>query len=138
MADPDVGQLVASTWEAKVGTKPEDNIHYAHWFLENLRGGKGFKSQDGGRLIEVSLEYAVNTTFKSYSDLETLDSTRIDIFDAAQFNWKEVAGTVVISDKERAFNDAFRYMHNRIAAFTARSLEITSSANSTNAPASPR
>lgn len=104
MADPNLTQAVAASWEAKIGKKPEDNIHQSYWFFKNLVDGQGFLSVDGGRLIEVSLEYALNTTFKSYSDLEPIDTTRIDVFDAAQYVWKEVAGTVVVSDKERAFN----------------------------------
>ena len=104
MADPNITQSVAAAWEAKVGTKPEDNVHTSHWALANLKASKNFKAIDGGRLIEISLEYAINTTFRSYDDTETLDTTRIDVFDAAQYQWKQVAGTVVISDKEKAFN----------------------------------
>jgi hypothetical protein len=103
MADANIGQSVAAAWEAKVGTKPEDNVHTSHWALMNLKQSNGFKALDGGRLIEISLEIAINTTFRSYDDSETLDTTRIDVFDAAQFNWKQVAGTVVISDKEKAY-----------------------------------
>lgn len=104
MADVNLGQTVASAWEAKVGTTPEDNVHYSHWALNKLKESNGYKGLDGGRLIEISLEVALNTTFRSYDDTETLDTTRIDVFDAAQFNWKQVAGTVVISDKEKAYN----------------------------------
>lgn len=104
MADPNQGQTIAQAWEAKVGTKPTDNIHNDYWTLHQFDQGDGWKGVDGGRLIEISIEYALNTTFKSYDDLETLDTTRVDVFDCAQFNWKQVAGTVVISEKEKAFN----------------------------------
>ena len=103
MAEPNLTQAVASAWEAKVGTKPTDNIHNDYWTLHNFDQGDGWKGVDGGRLIEISIEYGVNTTFKSYDDLETLDTTRIPVFDAAQFQWKQIAGTVVISEKEKAF-----------------------------------
>jgi hypothetical protein len=104
MADANIGQNVAAAWEAKVGTKPEDNVHTSHWALANLKASKNFKGVDGGRLIEISLEIALNTTFRSYDDTETLDTTRIDVFDAAQYQWKQVAGTVVISEFEKAKN----------------------------------
>jgi hypothetical protein len=104
MADANIGQSVAAAWEAKVGTKPEDNVHTSHWALANLKASKNFKAVDGGRLIEIPLEIALNTTFRSYDDTETLDTTRIDVFDAAQYQWKQVAGTVVISEKEKAYN----------------------------------
>ena len=103
MADPNIGQVVASAWEAKVGTKPTDNIHNSYWLLHQFDNGDGYLGLNGGRKIEISLEYAINTTFKSYDDLEGLDTTRIDVFDAAQYDWKQVAGTVVISEKEKAF-----------------------------------
>lgn len=101
MADPNLGQVSASLWESVIGTKPTDNIFNSRALFFAL-GEKGFKEQsDGGRLIEFSLEYATNTTFKSYGELDTIDTTRIDVFDAARFDWKINAGTVVWSDLEQ-------------------------------------
>ena len=102
MPDPALGQLVASVFEKVVGDKPTDNVFTSQALLNLLKGGSGFKGIDGGRVIEETLEYAENTTFKSYSDLETLDTTRVDVFDAARFEWKEIAGTIVISELEKA------------------------------------
>ena len=99
-----LGQTVASSWEAIVGTKPEDNIFDEYWLLDQLSQGKSFLSVNGGRTIDGPIEYAVNTTVKSYSDTETLDTTRIDVFDEFTYNWKEYAGTVVMSELEKAKN----------------------------------
>ncbi len=104
MPNPNVGQTQASSWEAVVGTKPEDNIFDEYWLLDQLSKGKSFLSVNGGRTINGPVEYAVNTTVRSYSDTETLDTTRIDVFDEFQYNWKEYAGTVVMSELERAKN----------------------------------
>ena len=104
MPNPNLGQTVASSWEAVVGTKPEDNIFDEYWLLDQLSKGKSFLSVNGGRTINGPIEYAVNTTVRSYSDTETLDTTRIDVFDEFQFNWKEYAGTVVMSELEKAKN----------------------------------
>ena len=104
MADPHFGQTVASAWEAVVGTKPEDNIHDDYWLLNRFQEGGGFKSIDGGRSINGPIEYAINTTVKAYTDLDLLDTQRIDVFDEFQFPWKEYAGTVVMSELERAKN----------------------------------
>lgn len=101
---PVVGQTIASSWEAIVGTKPEDQIFDEYWLLDNLSKGKSFLSVNGGRTINGSIEYAVNTTFRSYSDTEELDVTRIDVFDEFTFNWKEYAGTVTMSELEKAKN----------------------------------
>lgn len=104
MADPNIGQTVTMAWESIVAAKPEDNIFNDYWLLYNLKKGSGFKSIDGGRLIEAHLEYALNGTVSSYHDLETISTTRADVFDSAQFTWKEYAGTVVQSELEDAIN----------------------------------
>jgi len=101
MADPNLGEVAATVWEQKFGKKPEDNVFLSNALFYFL-GEDGFKEEaDGGRLIEFGLEYAENTTFKSYGELETLDTTRISVFDAARFDWKIAAGTVVYSELER-------------------------------------
>jgi hypothetical protein len=101
MADPNIGQLAASVWEAKIGKKPTDSIFTSRALFYAL-GKKGFKEQsDGGRLIELPVQYAENTTFKSYGEFDLLDTTRIDVFDAARFDWRIAAGTVVYSELER-------------------------------------
>lgn len=101
---PNTTQTVASSWEAVVGKTPEDNIFDEYWLLDNLSKGKSFLGVNGGRTINGPIEYAVNTTVRSYSDTETLDTTRIDVFDEFQYSWKEYAGTAVISELEKAKN----------------------------------
>jgi hypothetical protein len=104
MADPNIGQTVTSAWEAIVKPDPEDNIFEDYWLLDRLKQGKAFKSKDGGRLIEAHVEYATNSTVASYSDLEPISTTRVDVFDSFRYNWKEYAGTVVQSELEDAIN----------------------------------
>jgi len=94
------GQTIATVWENKIGGKPRDNIFTSRALFYAL-GEKGFKEQvDGGRLIEYGLEYAENTTNQMIGELDTIDNTRIDVFDVARFDWKIAAGTVVFSDLE--------------------------------------
>ena len=101
MPDPNLGEVAASVWEQVVGTKPNDNI-FDSYALFHFLGDEGFKEEaDGGRLIEFPLEYVINSTFKSYAETETLDTTRITVFDAARYEWKINAGTVVYSELER-------------------------------------
>ena len=101
MADPNLGQLAASVWEKKIGKKPSDNIFNSRALIYALNK-EGFKEEvDGGRLVEFSLEFATNTTHKSVGEFEQLDTSRIDVFDAARFEWKIVAGTVIYSELER-------------------------------------
>ena len=101
MADPAIGQLAASVWEAKIGKKPSDAIFTSRALFYALNKG-GFKeSVDGGRLFEHSLMHAENTNFRSYGEFEDLDTSRINVFDAARYEQKIAAGTVVYSDLEK-------------------------------------
>lgn len=104
MADPNLGQLVTQAWESIVKSQPEDNIFEDYWLLYKLKQGKGFKTIDGGREIQVPLEYAVNSTIDFISPYEQLSTTAVDTFDTAQFQWKTVAGTVVQTELEDAIN----------------------------------
>ena len=116
MPDPNLGEVVASVWEQRIGTKPNDNIFESHALFHFL-GEEGFKEEaDGGRLIEFPLEYVINSTFKSYSELETLDTSRVTVFDAARFEWKVNAGTVVYSELERLRAQAASGKFDLIAA----------------------
>ena len=100
MANPNVGERVASNWEAVVGKKPEDNIHDDYWLFNRFSKGEGFMGRSGGDFITVPLEYALNTTVSSYSDTDTISTTRVPVFDRAEAQWKEYAGTAIVSDLE--------------------------------------
>jgi hypothetical protein len=100
MADPNVGEVVASVYEKKFGKKPTDNIFNSRAFFFFL-SEDGFKEKaDGGRLYEFDVEYAENTTNQMQGEMDTIDTTRIPVFDAARFNIKIAAGSIVYSDLE--------------------------------------
>lgn len=100
-ADPDIGEVAATVWDNKIGKKPTDNIFNSRalFYLLNKDGFK--ESADGGKTFEFTLNYAENTTFKSYGEFDQLDTSRINVFDAAQYTVKIHAGTVVYSDLEQ-------------------------------------
>lgn len=100
MAVPNDGQRVASNWELVVKTKPEDQIHDDYWLFKKLSQGNGFVGRSGGDFITCPIEYALNTTVASYSDLDIISTTRVDTFDRFEAEWKEQAGTYVLSDLE--------------------------------------
>ena len=100
MANPNVGQRVAANWELVVKTKPEDQIHDDYWLLNQLSQGDGFVGKSGGDFITCPVEYALNTTVGSYSDMDVISTTRSDHFDRYEAQWKEHAGSYVISDLE--------------------------------------
>ena len=104
MPDPNRGQRIASNWEAVVKTKPEDQIHDDYFLLNQLSKGEGFLGLSGGDFISGPIEYALNSTVSSYSDTDTISTTRVDVFDRYEYQWKEVAGSVVISELEEDRN----------------------------------
>lgn len=111
MPDPNLGQIISTVWEGQVGNKPNDNIFNSRAFFyslagggpKGLKGGVGYEGREslaGGRTFDFTLEYAVNPNFHSYSEFENLDTTRTDVFDAARYDWKISAGTIIFSDLE--------------------------------------
>lgn len=104
MPQPNDGMTIAASWNALVNDKPEDNIFSDYWLLNRLKKGEGFKAIDGGDQITASLEYATNQTTQWYSDTEQISTSRSDVFDRAEFGWKECAGTVLQSELESAIN----------------------------------
>lgn len=100
--EPNQGQLIATVYERRFPSKPTDNIFNSHALWMSL-GSKGFnESAPGGRLIEKGIEYAQNTSNAMIGDLDTIDTTRYDVFDVARFDWKRCAGTVTASYFELA------------------------------------
>ncbi len=105
MPDPNRGQRIASNWEAIIGTKPEDQIHDDYWLLNRFSEGEGFLGLSGGDFIAQPLEYALNSTAGSYSDTDTVPTSRVDVFDRLETNWKEYVVSVVMSELEKDRND---------------------------------
>ena len=91
MPVPNDGQMIACAWEDYVKQDPTDQIFPRFWLLENLREGKSFR-KGAGDPITGTIEYAVNTTVKAMSELETLDVNRVDVFDRYEAAWKFVGG----------------------------------------------
>lgn len=100
MAVPNDGQLIASAWEDYVKQDPMDNVFIKYWLLENLKAGESFKKGQGNPIVGT-IEYAVNTTVKAMSELETVDINRVDVFDRYNYAWKFVGGDMVMSEFEK-------------------------------------
>jgi hypothetical protein len=101
MAEPQYGQLVATTFEKVINRKPIDQVFDEHWIFNHFTKGNGGRMDlDGGRRIDVTLDYLVNPSFRAVNDMEQLDTTRVDTVDAASYEWREHAGSIVWSDRE--------------------------------------
>jgi hypothetical protein len=104
MPDPNLGEIVATLFENVEDSKPEDNVFGAQLGLQMLKDHGGFKdlSSQGGSVIEETLEWAENTNTRSYGEMETMPTTRVEVFDVARYDWKTIATTVTFSKQELA------------------------------------
>ena len=101
MADINNGQLIATAFENVVSTKPVDQYFDEFFMLKYLtEKNGGLKTVDGGRNIVTSVAYAVNPNFRSITQNETVDTSRVDFIDEAEYDWTIHAGSVVWDEME--------------------------------------
>ena len=100
-----------------------DNVTNGNALLRHI-DGKGNKQIATGRTIVQELEYATNSTAKWYSGYEVLDTSTSNVFTAAEFNYKQLAGNVVISGLEQVENSCKEAIFNLLKS-RVRNLEKT-------------
>ena len=95
---------ILSTTLFNVRSQLYDNIFKtsAFWNWLHAKGRK--RMVNGGERIQVALQYGTNSTVKSYSGYELLDTTPQDNVTSAFYPWKQIAGSVSISRKEERQN----------------------------------
>lgn len=77
---------------------------------------KGNGNVATGRTIVQELEYAENATIMWYSGAEQLDISESELFTAAEYNYKQLAGNVVITGLEEIQNSGKEAVHNLLRA----------------------
>ena len=97
MASPNLSELITTTLRNRSG-KVADNVSKGNAILSKLRE-KGAWTPATGRSIVQELEYSEGN-FEWYSGYETLNITPPDVISAAEFDWKQGAGTVSINGLE--------------------------------------
>lgn len=119
-----IGELVTTTLRNRTG-EMADNItnHNALFRRMNERGR--VVTADGGRTIVQELMYAENSTVMWYSGYETLSVEASEVMDAAEFNWKQLAGNVVISGLEGEVQNSGRERIINLLASRIENLEIS-------------
>jgi hypothetical protein len=98
MASPNLSELIASTLRDRSG-KFADNVSKGNVILNKLKE-KGAWSTAEGRTIIQELEYSEGN-FQWYSGYEAINISPPDVLTAAEFNWKQAAGSVSISGLEK-------------------------------------
>ena len=96
--------LLSTTW-MNYRHQLYDNIFNACPFFYWMHANGRKRVEDGGERIVIPLEYGKNSTIKSMtSGYDVIDTTPQETMTAAYFNWKEIAGSTSISNKELAMN----------------------------------
>lgn len=98
-----IGEIVTTTLRNRSG-ELNDNILNHNVLLARLLERDKMVPADGGREIVEELEYGENSTVAFYEGYEILDTTPQEVFDAATYDWKQLAGTVSISGLEQIKN----------------------------------
>jgi hypothetical protein len=83
-----------------------------------MRGGSVKRTEAGGESIVEHLLYAMNSTVKSYSGAETLDTTLQEGMTIARYNWKQYAASIGITGLEKRSNNGEAAMINLLQAKT--------------------
>jgi len=109
--------LLSSTLDAYVsGGSMFDNVFKDSAFLAALRQMGAVQKQNGGERIRAPLMYEGNSTVKSYSGEETLDTTLQDGMTTAFYEWREIGGTIGITRKEERQNSGEAAILNLLEA----------------------
>ena len=103
MATINIGEIVATTLRNRRKKLADNVLNHNALFARLNRKGQ-VKPVGGGREIVEELEYAENGTSAWYSGYEVLDISPSEVFDAATFDWKQLAGNVTISGLEQLKN----------------------------------
>lgn len=96
MASINIGEIVSTTLRNRSG-ELADNVTNHNALFKRLNERGRVRPADGGRTIVEELMYAENGTVEWYSGFDVLSTTPTDVIDAAEFDWKQLAGNVVIS-----------------------------------------
>jgi len=115
MATINIGEIVTTTLRNRRGKLADNVLNHNALFARLNRKGM-VKPVGGGREIVEELEYAENGTSDWYSGYEVLDITPNDVFDAATYDWKQLAGNVTISGLEQLKNSSKEASINLIAS----------------------
>ena len=110
MANPSFTDIITTTLQG-YSKQLADNITNHNALLRAMER-KGNKKVATGRTIVQEIEYEENSTVMFYSGAEVLDISASETFTAAEFNYKQLAGNVVINGLEEIQNSGREAVHN--------------------------
>ena len=102
MANPGLSEIVTTTLRNR-SRQLSDQV-MKHNALLNRINENGNKRPFTGRSIQLELEYAENATVSMYTNYDTINTTPQDVLTSAEFDIKQIAGTVTMSGLEAIKN----------------------------------
>lgn len=103
MASPNISELATTTIESRRRRLADNVTDNTALFMRLKQRGK-IRTVSGGRTIYEELEYAENATYRRFSGYELLNIQPSDVMTAAEYDFKQVAVAVTISEREQLQN----------------------------------
>jgi hypothetical protein len=106
MATPSAvfSELVSTTWRNHSKTVI-DNVSKNNALYNRVDAGKMKRMEDGGLTIVTPLDYNTNGTYQRYSGYDVLNVQQSDVITAAEYQWRQIALSVVASGRELRINN---------------------------------
>ena len=92
-----------------------EQIYEANPTVAKLNEAGNIVTQDGGVEIEQTIQTDENTTFGSYSNGGTFDTSDQELFSTALYQWRHVGGTIRSTREEERKNSGDSQKHNLIS-----------------------
>lgn len=123
-ANANFDELVTTTFK-NYRPKLADNItgHQALFFMLKSKGL--WEEREGGTSLVEPLLSGTNSTVKSYKGYEVLDISPQEGITAAEYNWKQIAGSLSISGEEEFKNSGSKTKIISLLESKTKQLEIS-------------
>jgi hypothetical protein len=119
--------VLASTTLKNYRSRLTESITDKARILKHLREGGYVREESGGTSLVEPLLYGTNSTVKSYFGYDVIDTTPAEGISAAEFNWKQVAGSVTISGSEEFQNMGSKTQIIKLLDAKIKQLELSMS-----------
>jgi hypothetical protein len=108
-------ELVTTTYR-KHAKDIKDNLSKNNALLKRLADKDQSRKEDGGLSIVTPLDYAANSTYQRYSGYDVLNVGASDVISAAEYQWRQIAISVVASGLELRTNSGDSRIINLVKA----------------------
>lgn len=103
MAEPGLSELITTTLRNRQEVL-RDNVRNNNAVLMSMDEYGGIELEDGGRTIIEEMAYTENGTITRYDGGQPISTAYNATMTAAEFEWKQLGGSIVITGKEKRMN----------------------------------